>query len=136
MTAFVPLPDALTQPYWDACKDHELKVQQCRACRRMRHRPSAGCHWCGERDVDWTRLSGRGKVYTYTVVHRAFHPAFAQDVPYAVGLVAAEEDPTVRFHTRFVECDPGDIHVGMDVEVTFDLEDDGAVIPHWRPLAR
>lgn len=136
MTAFIPLPDALTEPYWEACKNHELKVQQCRTCSRMRHRPSAGCHWCGGQDVDWTQLSGRGKVYTYTVVHRAFHPAFAQDVPYVVGLVAAEEDPTVRFHTRFVECDPVDVHVGMDVEITFDHQDDDIVIPHWRPLAR
>ena len=79
------------------------------------------------------QLSGRGAVYTYTVVHRAFHPAFGEDVPYAVGLVAAEEDSTVRFHTRFVECDPADVHVDMDVEVTFDEQGDGIVIPFWRP---
>ena len=135
MTAFVPLPDALTQPYWDGCKDHALRVQQCRSCNRMRHRPSAGCHWCGGRDVDWVQLKGRGTVYTYTVVHRAFHPAFGDDVPYTVGLVAAEEDPTVRFHTRFVDCDPAQIHVGMEVEIVFHAQEDGIVIPFWRPAA-
>ena len=135
MIPFVPVPDALTQPYWDGCKRQVIVVQRCQSCGRRRHRPSAGCHWCGGQGFDWVELSGRGKVYTYTVVHRAFHPAFAGEVPYVVGLVSAEEDDTVRFHTRFVECGPAGIAVGMDVEVVFETDPDGAVIPFWRPVA-
>lgn len=135
MTPFIPLPDALTQPYWDGCKKHELRVQKCQSCGRMRHRPSAGCHWCGGREVEWVKISGRGTVYTYTVVHRAFHPAFGDDVPYVVGLVASEEDPAVRFHTRFVDAGPSDIDVDMQVEVVFEEQEDGVVIPFWRPVS-
>lgn len=133
MAPFVPLPDALTQPFWDGCKRHVITVQKCRSCGRMRHRPSAGCHHCGGDTADWVELSGRGTVYTCTIVRRAFHPAFTEDVPYAVGLVSAEEDETVRFHTRFVECDPADIAVGTGVDVVFEPDATGIVLPFWRP---
>lgn len=135
MAAFVPVPDILTQPYWDGCKNHVITVQQCQSCGRKRHRPAAGCHWCGGQGVDWVQLSGRGSLYTYTVVHRAFHPSLAEEVPYVVGLVAAEEDLTVRFHTRILECDPADVQVGMSLEVLFQEEPDGTVLPYWRPSA-
>ena len=135
MAAFVPVPDILTQPYWDGCKNHVIMVQQCQSCGRKRHRPAAGCHWCGSQGVDWVQLSGRGTLYTYTVVHRAFHPSLAGEVPYVVGLVAAEEDPTVRFHTRILECAPADVAVGMPLDVLFQEEEDGTVLPYWRPSA-
>ncbi|HKR91518.1 Zn-ribbon domain-containing OB-fold protein [Novosphingobium sp.] len=135
MAAFVPVPDILTQPYWDGCKNHVITVQQCQSCGRKRHRPAAGCHWCGGQGVDWVQLSGRGSLYTYTVVHRAFHPSLAEEVPYVVGLVAAEEDPTVRFHTRILACDPADVQVGMSLKVLFQEEPDGTVLPYWRPSA-
>ena len=134
MAPFIPVPDVLTKPYWDGCKQRLLKVQKCKSCERRRHRPSAGCHWCGEQETDWVELSGRGTVYTYTIVHRAFHPAFTDDIPYVVGLVAAEEDDTVRFHTRFVDCEPGDVRVGQEVEITFREDEDGTVLPYWRPI--
>ena len=136
MTAFVPVPDALTQPYWDGCKRRLLLVQRCQSCGRRRHRPSAGCHWCGGQGIDWVEVSGRGTIYTYTIVHRAFHPAFAEEVPYAVALVAAEEDSTVRFHTRVVDCEPSEVFVGMNVEVVFRDGADDFVIPYWRPSTR
>ncbi|HKX77492.1 MAG TPA: OB-fold domain-containing protein [Novosphingobium sp.] len=133
MVAFIPVPDALTQPYWDGCGNHLLLVQQCRECGRRRHRPAAGCHWCGGQGFDWVRLSGRGRLYTYTVVNRAFHPSLAAEVPYVVGLVAAEEDPTVRFHTRILECDAANVRVGMSLEVVFREQAEGTVVPYWRP---
>ena len=133
MAPFVPVPDILTQPYWDGCKNHVIKVQQCQSCGRKRHRPAAGCHWCGGRGVDWVELSGRGTLYTYTVVHRAFHPSLSEEVPYIVGLVAAEEDPTVRFHTRILDCDQSDVRVGMNLSVVFREEAEGIVLPYWRP---
>lgn len=89
MTAFIPVPDILTQPYWDGCKNRVIMVQQCQSCGRKRHRPAAGCHWCGGQGVDWVELSGCGTLYTYTIVHRAFHPSLADEAPYIVGLVAA-----------------------------------------------
>lgn len=135
MAAFLPIPDVLTQPFWDGCRRGVINVQCCQSCRRLRHRPSAGCHWCGEQRVDWMELSGRATVYTYTIVHRAFHPSFADEVPYIVALVAAEEDPTVRFHTRIVECELSQIYVAMKVEVVFRKESDGTVLPFWRPTA-
>ena len=135
MTAFVPAPDALTEPFWNGCKRRALLVQRCGTCERMRHRPAAGCHWCGGQTFDWVEVSGRGAVCTYTIVHRAFHPSFADDVPYVVALVATEEDPSVRFHTRIVECDPQNVFVGMNVEVEFREAGEGMVLPYWRPTA-
>jgi len=135
MTRPLPVPDALTAPFWDGCKRGELLVQQCSSCGRKRHRPAAGCHVCGGQESTWVKITGRGRIYTYTVVHRAFHPAFVDNVPYVVALVEMDEDPSVRFHTQIVDSDPAEgISVGQPVDVVFRPTRDGMVLPFWRPV--
>ena len=64
-------------------------------------------------------VSGRGRLFSWSVVRRAFIPQLAADVPYVAGLVAIEEDPAVRIVTRIVDCDPTLLRVDMPVRVVF-----------------
>src|SRR5437762_8275472 len=49
--------------------------------------------------------------------------------PYVVAIVAIEEDDRIRLTTNIVNCEPGDVRVGMKVQVTFEHDDD-----MWIPL--
>jgi uncharacterized OB-fold protein len=51
------------------------------------------CLDCQSFDYEWALASGRGTVYSYTVVHHQTHPAFP--VPYTIALVEMEEGPRV-----------------------------------------
>lgn len=128
-----PLPHAspLTAPFWDAARRHELLVQRCRACGAHIFYPRHLCTACGSPELDWVTASGRGSVFTYTIAHRATHPAFADRVPYVIAIVELEEGP--KLTTNVVDAEPTDVTIGMAVEATF--EDVGDVtLVHFRPV--
>jgi uncharacterized OB-fold protein len=58
------VPDALTQPFWDAANAERLVIQNCRACNRLQHPPGPRCTQCGSGELAWKEMRGRGKIYT------------------------------------------------------------------------
>jgi len=127
-----PLPHMTqeTREFWEGCKRHELLIQRCKDCGTYRHYPRPMCPNCGSWNVEWIKVSGEGKVYTYIVAHRPFHPAFFGDVPYAVVIVELEEG--VRMVSNLVDCKPQDIYIGMPVEVAFDDVTEEVTLPRFR----
>ena len=122
-----PLPDADTAPFWDAVTAGRLDVQRCQSCGRHVFYPRSLCPHCGGADLEWVTVSGRGTVYSYTVVHRA--PAeFEAEAPYVVALVELEEG--VRMLTRLIDVEPAAVGVGMPVEVALSGE---PRLPYFRP---
>lgn len=77
-------------------------------------------------------MSHRGEVYSYVVVDRATHPGFGPDVPYAVGLVEFHGTGGIRAPSRLVGCPPGEVWIGMPVEVEFDDTPPGITLPVFR----
>ena len=106
-----PLPDTdwpPTREFWAAAARGELALPRCDACARFVWYPDGACRRCGgDRAHLDARSSGRGRLFSWSVVHRAFIPQLADDVPYVAGLVALDEDPAVRLVTRIVDCRPG-----------------------------
>lgn len=129
MTRPRPEPTEISRPYWEACARHELLLQWCTACDRPQFYPRSVCARCGGSALEWRRASGRGTVYTYSVVHRAPDPAVA--TPYVVALVDLDEG--VRMMSNIVGCDPASVRVGMTVRVTFEDLGDGASLPVFSP---
>jgi uncharacterized OB-fold protein len=70
-------------------------------------------------------------VFSFAVFHRAYHPGFANDVPYVVGVVELEEGP--RLPTSIVGIPFGDVRCDMPVEVVFDDVTDTVTLPRFRP---
>lgn len=130
-----PLPhiDEVSRPYWDAAKRHELLLQKCEECGHYRYPQGETCPACLSDRLEWVKVSGRGSVYTWTVFHQVYHPAFKEDVPYAVVAVELEEGP--RIITNLVDCKIGDIKVGMPVEVVFDDVTEEITLPKFRPVS-
>lgn len=127
----LPLANEDTQEYWEACKRGELRMQECGACGHVRFPPAILCPRCLSESFRWRRMSGRGTVYTFIVVHRPQHPAFFEDVPYNVALVELDEGP--RLHSRIVACANEDLRIGMPVEVVFEKKNDDVTMPYFRP---
>jgi uncharacterized OB-fold protein len=117
-----PLPDLSderTAEYFAGAARGELVVPRCDACDRLVWYPETECPSCGGGPLTWTPMSGRGRVFTWTVVRRAFLPAFEQMVPFVTGLVSLDEDPSVRIVSYIVNCDPETLAADMPVEAVF-----------------
>jgi uncharacterized OB-fold protein len=91
----LPTPTAASAPYWEALTGHQLLMQRCLSCGELQFYPRSGCRSCGGTDLTWEEMSGRGTIYSYTVIHRAPFEAFAADVPYVYAVVELDEGPRV-----------------------------------------
>jgi len=130
-----PLPsefnaDELDQPFWDAAAQHRLVVHQCKVCKR-RYWPASSCVQHGDKDMEWVPVSGRAKVYTYTVFHRPFLIERQKEVPYNVAVVELEEGPLM--FTNIVGCANSDIKIGMSVRVVWEDVQPGVTLPKFSP---
>jgi uncharacterized OB-fold protein len=91
------------------------------------------CPDCYCFDMEWPQVSGKGKIYTWVVDHRGFHPAFKDEVPYAVVIVELNEG--VRMVSRMVDTKPEELKFGLPVEVVFDDVTDEITLPMFKRLA-
>jgi uncharacterized OB-fold protein len=123
---------AETVPFWEGVEAHEFRLQRCGSCDRAIFFPRVLCPHCHSDDLSWFRASGRGTIYSYTVVRRTWG-VFAGSVPYTVVLVDLDEGP--RFLSRLIGDRPAEI--GRPVEVVFsDLGvENGPVLPCFREVA-
>lgn len=119
-------PDS--QPFWDGCARGELLLQRCSDCGTLRHPPSPGCPHCRSARSAWTPASGRGTIYTFTVVRQALGKGWDEHVPYVVAVIELVEG--VRMLSNLVNVPPEAVQIGMPVEVVFT---DG--LPLFRPLS-
>jgi len=132
MAALTPLPspNPLTEPYWQAAQQRQLKLPRCEACAKFHFYPRSACPHCGCRDLSWREVSGKGEVYSYTVVHRAPSAGFAPEVPYVVAVVALDEGPHLM--TRLIGIAPNDVRIGLRVAVDFRPMHDDTTLPVFR----
>jgi uncharacterized OB-fold protein len=129
----VPKADQLTEPYWDGARRGVLLVQRCRRCDTRWHPPMPLCPACQSTDHEWKAVSGRGRVFSYTVVHHAAHVAMAGKTPYLVALIDLEEG--VRLVSNILNCPMAKVAIGMPVQVTFQDLAPGIVLPQFEPAA-
>ncbi|MBC7706768.1 MAG: OB-fold domain-containing protein [Rhodoferax sp.] len=122
------------RPFWDACRAHALRMQQCDDCGLIRFPINHVCPSCLSEAHHWQTLSGRGTVFAYIVIHQVYDPAFAQDVPYNVALVQLEEGP--RMYSNVVGESCATAAVGDALEVVFDPVTPEVTIPRFRLTGR
>ncbi|MDP2727573.1 MAG: Zn-ribbon domain-containing OB-fold protein [Dehalococcoidia bacterium] len=129
-----PLPPITddTKPFWDGCKRHELLLPKCKACNRIHYYPRMYCPHCMSDDLEWIKASGKGRVYSFTVVHLPPRPAFAPDVPYTVAVIELQEG--VHMMSNVVQCPPENVKIGMPVQVVFDDVTEEITLPKFKPV--
>jgi uncharacterized OB-fold protein len=127
-----PAADNDTLPWWQAASEHRLVVQRCGECEHLRHPPAPICPECRSSSCNWKELSGRGEVYTYTVVHRAI--AVEQELPFVIAVVALEGADGLRMISNIVDAKADDVVVGMPVELVWEDMSPDLAIPRFRPV--
>jgi uncharacterized protein len=114
-----------TKEYWDGAAAGRLMVKQCDACGEHHHYPRSHCPFCFSEHTSWRQASGRGTIYTYSVMRRA-------EVPYAIAYVTLEEGPTML--TNIVDCDLNQLRIGQAVQLTFCATEGGPPLPMFAPV--
>lgn len=127
-----PVVQPWAQPFWDAAKEHRLILQYCRECDRAIHYPRVACPHCGAQELEWRPATGRGRVYSFTVVENNAPSAFLADMPYVVAVIDLEEG--VRMLSNVVAADADELRCDMPVEVVFDDVDERFTLPKFRPV--
>lgn len=128
-------PDPVTTPdsefFWQGVARGELLVKQCGACGKLWHPPRPMCPACNALKMIMVRMSGLGRVYSWTVPVHPFPFGFA--APPVVALVDLDEGP--RLVTNIVGLDPRDMRNGLRVRVEFEATAGGKAVPVFRPVS-
>lgn len=135
MSAPHPRPDPVAEDdvrFWAFVAAGELRIQRCADCGAHRHPPRPICAVCGSTAGEWVPASGRGEVWAATVIHPPTLPAFASRTPYGAVVVRLEEG--VFLVGNVVDCPPGDLAVGMPVEVAITEVEPALRLPLFRGL--
>jgi uncharacterized OB-fold protein len=111
-------------PYWEAAKAGQLLVRRCTACGEAHYYPRAICPYCGSARTEWLTASGRGVIYSFTLMRRAAPP-------FVLAYVTLEEGITML--TNVVDCDPSRLSIGQPVVAVFRPTDDGRQVPMFVP---
>lgn len=127
-----PLPEISDENrgFWEATASHELRLQKCISCRHIRYPVAAYCPVCLSEDFEWSKVSGRGKVFSYVVFHQVYHAGFKDDVPYNVAMIELDEGP--RLISNIVGVEERDVAANTPVEVVFDQVTDEITLPRFR----
>ena len=136
-----PLPAvdwAPTRELFAGAARGELRITRCDSCQRYVWYPGAPCRSCGSSSATWTTVSGRGSLFSWSVVHYPWIPQFASLAPFVTALVALAEDPGVRLVTRIVDCAPEELRCDLPVMIVFrPLRFDGVagevIVPMFQP---
>ena len=112
------------KPYFDACAEGKLLVQQCAECREFHFYPRTLCPYCFSDKTEWVQSSGKGAIYTYSVMRAK--------PPYAIAYVTLEEGVTMLTHV--VDCAFDELRIGMPVKVVCRQSKDGPFVPVFAPL--
>jgi len=127
----LPIPTAYDQPYWEGCKKHELMLQKCQSCGTYFFPARPVCSECWSPNLEWTKVSGKGEVFSWVVFHQLYHPGFKEELPYNVSLIQLKEGP--RMMSNVIRCRNEDLKIGMPVEVVFEDITDEFTLPKFKP---
>lgn len=125
----LPVLEPLSRPFWEHARRGQLVVQACGSCGHLHMPPTCVCPQCLGKELVWKQVSGRGKLVSWVVFHRAYWPAFKSELPYNVCLVQLDEGPL--FVSNLIDADAAALEVGKSVTVTFDRVTDEVTLPKF-----
>ena len=128
---FQLVTDQWTEPFWTAAREHRLTAARCFECELYRMPPTPFCPNCLSQNIEWPTLSGRGTIYSYTVVSRSIFPEMEASLPYVPSLVTLSDADNIRLITNIVDVPVSKISIGAEVEVVWTDMPGGAVVPRF-----
>jgi uncharacterized OB-fold protein len=119
-----PVITAEGKAFFDAAREGRFLIPVCTACNCAHWYPRVICPFCASDKVEWREASGKGTIYTFSVMRRAKEP-------YIIAHVTLAEGPTML--TNIVACDANDVRIGQAVTVAFQDTDSGPPVPMFKP---
>ncbi|MDB5986499.1 MAG: hypothetical protein JWR16_1552 [Nevskia sp.] len=113
------VPTERNRFFWEGARHGRLLIARCGDCGLYLHPPMPICSRCHSSHIAPAEVSGRGIVYTYTIVRRTFHPGFAAEVPYVVAMIDLVEQEGLRLISNLVDCPHEQLAVGLAVKVRY-----------------
>lgn len=124
-----PRRTAVSEPYWQALREGRLIYQRCASCDDAWLPPRTECPRCLAPEPGWREASGEGRLVSWVVYHHAYHPYFAQRLPYNVAVVELAEGP--RLVTNIVVTERP---LAIDMPVALVIEHEaGVALPRFAP---
>jgi uncharacterized protein len=124
------VPHASSQvsiPFWQGCRDGELRYQRCGSCGLSNFPPTEHCRQCLSDELRWTPSEGLGEIYSWTVVRRPVSPEF--EPPYAPAIITMDDG--YQMLTNIVGVAPEDLAVGLRVRVQFHAVGPDLTLPYF-----
>jgi hypothetical protein len=136
MPKLIPVPDALSKPFWDAVNEKRLVLQNCVVCDTLQYPPRERCATCGSAEtLGWKEVSGRGHISSYIVIEDGRLDRRMPDQPYNLAVVTLDEDPGINFYSNLPGTPVDQVPVGAAVEVVFEEVAPDQLIHEWRVVA-
>ena len=129
-----PLIDDLTRPFWDAAKEHRLIIQRCQDCSHFNHPPRQVCDVCHGGELAFEQVSGRGTIYSFSVMYQPNVAGFGDELPYLNILIELEEQPQLFLVSHLPDSEREHVQIGRNVEVYFENVDVELTLPKFRLL--
>lgn len=129
----IPVPTHWSKPYWDACKNHELHIQQCNNCLTYIMYPKLYCPHCLSDELGWVKSEGKGTVYSYSIVYNNPPTAFQGELPFVIAVVELSEG--VRLTTNIIDTEFDKISCGIPVEVVFEDITNEITLPKFKVIS-
>jgi len=128
----IPVPDEVSKPFWDACNERRLIVQNCTTCNRLQYPPQKTCANCAsDACLEWKETSGRGRINGYSVMYESRVVPLQADQPFNIAVIELEEDPAIKFLSSLPGTPLDEVPVGAPVRVEFQEVGPGQLIHEW-----
>jgi len=127
----MPVVNPWARPFWDGMREEKLMLQKCSDCAKFIFYPRIVCPHCFSDNLEWAQSSGKGTVYSYTVVENNAPSFFQDEMPFVVALIRLQEG--VQMMSNIVSCEPSEVYCDMPVEVTFNKVSEEFTLPKFRP---
>jgi uncharacterized OB-fold protein len=118
-----PTSDPSTRVFWDAARDGKLLIGRNTKTGKVHYPPRPVCPFDDEGEVEYVPASGKGTIYTYSVMRAK--------QPYVIAYVELVEGP--RIMSNIVDCDFEALKVGQPVRLIFVTSEGGQPIPMFTP---
>ena len=136
MPKVIPVPDELSQPFWDAVNERRLVVQNCTGCNVLQYPPRETCGTCGSAEkLEWKEVNGKGRISSYIVIEDGRLLRRMPDQPSNLALIILDEDPRINFYSNLPGIPADEVPVGAAVEVMFEEVAPGQLIHEWRVVS-
>lgn len=126
-----PEPGLDDAEFWEGCRSRRLLFQACGRCGSLRHPPTPICAKCHATETRLIEAPRTARIFSFTEIHHASHPAVQGRMPYIVAVVEFPELPGPRLVTNVTDTSAESLRIGDEVHLWWDDIGDGMFLPRF-----